>query len=130
MTETETERQYRRYIGYLNDRRVHDLGDFVLEQLAYNGQAMTRAQYQNMIAADIAAIPDLYFDVRLLVVDGDMIACRIEFNCTPQAEFLGLQPNGKRIAFAEHVFYRLREGKICEVWSLIDRDAVAKQLAS
>jgi predicted ester cyclase len=127
---TESERKYRRYIGYLNDRRVHDLGDFVCEQLAYNGQAMTRAQYQDMIAADIAAIPDLYFDVRLLVVEGDMIACRIEFNCTPQAEFLGLQPNGKRIAFAEHVFYRLREGKICEVWSLIDRDAVAKQLAS
>ena len=127
---SEGEAHYRRYISYLNDRRVDELGEFVHEALTYNGEAMTRLDYQNLIARDIAAIPDLHFDVQLLVVDGDKIACRLSFECTPQREFLGFQPNGKSISFAEHVFYRLRDGKIDEVWSLLDRPAIAAQLAT
>lgn len=120
---------YRRYIAALNDRRLDDLGEFVQEELTYNGRPMTRLDYRNMIAGDIAAIPDLRFEIRLLVVAGDQVACRLHFDCTPRGEFLGLRPSGRRISFAEHVFYRLREGKIAEVWSLIDRSAVAEQFA-
>jgi predicted ester cyclase len=90
---------------------------------------MTRLDYQNLIAENIAAIPDLCFNVHLLVVDGDQIACRLNFDCTPQSEFLGLQPNGKSISFSEHVFCRLRDRKIYEVWSLLDRPAIEEQPA-
>jgi predicted ester cyclase len=129
MTEANNESQYRRYIGCLNDRRLADLGAFVQEELTYNGRPMTRLDYQNLIAGDIAAIPDLYFDIDLLVTSGDQIACRLNFRCTPQREFLGLQPSGKPVSFSEHVFYRLRDGKIYEVWSLIDRHAIEEQSA-
>lgn len=130
MTEAEMESLYRRYISYLNDRRADELGKFVHEELTYNGKPMTRLGYQNLIAGNIAAIPDLYFNIHLLIADGDQIACRLRFDCTPQSEFLGLQPNGKFISFSEHVFYRFRDGKIYEVWSLLDRSAIEKQLAS
>ena len=130
MTDAGLEAHYRRYISHLNDRHVDDLGEFVHERLTYNGRPMTRLDYQDLIARDIAAIPDLHFDVRLLVVSNDLIACRITFDCTPQDEFMGLKPNGKAISFAEHVFYRLRAGKIHEVWSLIDRPAIEAQLAA
>ena len=130
MTEADKEAHYRRYISYLNDHLVSDLGEFVDEELTYNGRPMTRLDYQNLIAGDIAAIPDLYFDVHLLVINGDQIACRLNFHCTPQSEFLGLQASGKSISFSEHVFYRLRDAKIYEVWSLLDRTAIQEQLAS
>ncbi len=130
MADGDKEARYRRYIGYLNDRRTDELAEFVHEELTYNGQSMTRLDYQNLIAGDIAAIPDLYFDVQLLVIDGDQIACRLKFDCTPKREFLGQQPNGKSASFSEHVFYRFRDGKIHEVWSLLDRLAVKEQLAS
>ena len=52
------------------------------------------------------------------------------FDCTPQGEFLGLKPNGKPVSFAEHVFYRWRDGRIHEVWSLIDQPAIQAQLAA
>jgi predicted ester cyclase len=130
MAEADKEARYRRYISCLNNRHVADLGEFVNEELTYNGRPMTRVDYQNLIAGDIAAIQDLYFDVHLLVINGDMIGCRLNFHCTPQSEFLGLQPSGKPISFSEHVFYRLREGKIHEVWSLLDRPAIERQLAS
>ena len=91
---------------------------------------MTRFDYQDLIARNIAAIPDLYFNIHLLIANRDQIACRLHFDCTPQSEFLGLQPTGKSISFSEHVFYRFRDGKIYEVWSLLDRPAIEKQLAS
>jgi predicted ester cyclase len=130
LTEADKKTVYHRYIDCLNDRRIDELGEFVHEELAYNGEPMTRLDYQNLIIGNVEAIPDLYFNVHLLVVDGDQIACRLNFECTPQGEFLGLQPNGKSISFSEHVFYRLREGKIYEVWSLLDPPAIEEQLAA
>jgi predicted ester cyclase len=129
MTEAEFEAHYRRYISYLNNRRLDELDEFLYEELTYNGEPETRADYRARIAGDVAAIPDLYFDVHLIVVGGDQIACRLFYNCTPQSEWLGLQPNGKSISFAEHVFYKFRDGKIYEVWSLLDVPSIAEQLA-
>ena len=37
MTEAETESLYRRYISYLNERRIDELGEFVNDELTYNG---------------------------------------------------------------------------------------------
>jgi predicted ester cyclase len=129
MTEAEFEAHYRRYISCLNNRRLDELDEFLHEELTYNGEPETRADYRARIAGDVAAIPDLYFDVHLIVVGGDQIACRLFYNCTPQSEWLGLQPNGKSISFAEQVFYKFRDGKIYEVWSLLDVASIAEQLA-
>jgi predicted ester cyclase len=127
---TDLEAQYRLYIERLNSHVVDDLSDFVHDALTYNGQAMTRRDYQDMLAGDIAAIPDLRFEIDRLVVQHDHVACRINFSCTPEGEFMGLAPNGKSISFSEHVFYRFRDGRICEVLSLIDQTAIRAQLAS
>jgi predicted ester cyclase len=56
------------------------------------------------------------------------VACRLWFECTPVGEFLGLEPTGVRVAFAEHVFYEFEDGRIRRVRSLIDRSAVERQL--
>lgn len=124
------EAHYRRYIDRLNQHAVDDLSEFVHDTLIYNGQTMTRSDYEASRAGEIATIPDLYFDIDLLVVQDDLVACRIKFQCTPEDTFLGLAPNGKTISFCEHVFYRFRDGKICEVWSLVDQQAIREQLAS
>ena len=119
---------YRAYLAALNDRRLDDLEHYVADELTYNGMPMTRAQYQALIAADVAATPDLTYDAHLLVASADEVACRLVFDCTPQREFLGFTPDGGRLAFAEHVFYRFDGGRITAVWSLIDRAAIADQL--
>jgi predicted ester cyclase len=128
MTNTDLETRYRAYLDALNERRLDDLVDFVRDELSYNGKTMTRRQYQDLIAADITAIPDLFFDAQIIVASGDQVACRLVFNCTPQHEFLGFSPNGERLRFAEHVFYCFRGGRITAVSSLIDRAAIEAQL--
>jgi predicted ester cyclase len=128
MTSADLEAHYRAYLDALNERRLDDLVHYVQDELTYNGETMTRRQYRDMIAGDIAAIPDLFFDARIIVAGGDQVACRIVFDCTPQHEFLGFTPNGERVRFAEHVFYRFRDGRIAAVSSLIDRTAIEAQL--
>ena len=122
------EARYRAYLDVLNERRLDDLEHFVRDELTYNGEPLTRKQYQDLIAADIAAIPDLVYDAHLVVASGDQVACRLVFDCTPRQEFLGFTPDGRRLVFAEHVFYRFRDGRIAAVSSLIDRAAIAAQL--
>jgi predicted ester cyclase len=120
--------RYRAYLAVLNERRLDDLVEFVRDSLTYNGSPMTRRSYQDLIAADIAAVPDLFYDADIIVAADDRVACRILFDCTPERKFLGFTPNGARLRFAEHVFYTFTDGRISAVTSLIDRAAIAAQL--
>ncbi|MCP2266046.1 ester cyclase [Promicromonospora thailandica] len=122
------EPRYLAYLAVLNERRFDDLARHVHDELTYNDERLTRQQYRDLIAADVAAAPDLFYDPRLLVVAGDQVACRLVFDTAPQGDFLGFAPRGTRLRFAEHVFYRYHDGRIAEVRSLIDRAAVAEQV--
>ncbi len=119
---------YRRYIACLNARDWPDLAKFVHDHVRYNGQQIGAAAYREMLQKDVEEIPDLFFDIRLLVSEPPQIAARLHFNCSPNGEFLGVHVNGKRISFTENVFYRFADGKIVEVWSVIDKLAIESQL--
>ena len=71
MTTADLETRYRAYLDALNERRLDDLVHYVQDELSYNGEAMTRRQYQDLIAADITAIPDLIYDAEIIVANGD-----------------------------------------------------------
>jgi steroid delta-isomerase-like uncharacterized protein len=121
---------YHDYLAVLNERRLDDLVRFVHDELTYNGEPMTRRDYQDLLARDLEAIPDLFYDAHLVVADADRVACRLVFACTPTRDFLGFTPNGRRLTFAEHVFYDFRDGRIAAVTSMIDRYAIQTQLAA
>jgi predicted ester cyclase len=121
---------YQRYLQCLNERRWDDLHEFVHEELSYNSTPMSLDDYRAARQAEAHAIPDLHFTAELLVADADTVAARLFFRCTPQQPFLGFEPTGTLMAFAEHVFYRFRDRRITEVWSLIDTPAIAAQIAA
>lgn len=112
--------RYRDYLRCLNDRRWDELDDFVAEDVVYNQRALGLDDYRGMLQSNVDAIPDLVFTPGLLLAQGDMIACRLEFDCTPVAPILGFEPDRSRVSFAEHVFYAFRDGKIARIWSLIE----------
>jgi predicted ester cyclase len=118
---------YGAYLQCLNERRWNDLGEFVLADLTYNQQPITLDGYRTMLRADREAIPDLHYVADLVVCDGQSVGARPYFHCTPQRPFLGFEPTGGAISFAEHVLYRFDRDKIAQVWSLLDRQAIAKQ---
>jgi steroid delta-isomerase-like uncharacterized protein len=130
MDVNELRTHYKNYIKCLNERRFGNLDDYVAEDVTYNGLKHTIDDYRNMLIGDTTSIPDLFFDIVVLVIENNHVAARLGFRCTPQREFLGFRPNGKLISFSENVFYNFTNGKIAEVWSLIDRHAIEQQLGT
>ncbi len=119
---------YRDYIACLNKQDWPKLEQFVADNVYYNGQQIGLSGYRKMLERDFYEIPDLYFDIQLLISDPPFVASRLRFDCTPKGKFLGLHVNGKRVFFAENVFYEFRREKIDQVWSVIDKAAIEGQL--
>ncbi|WP_109477342.1 ester cyclase [Paraburkholderia sp. C35] len=120
---------YRGYIDCLNRQDWAMLGQFVGDDVIYNGERIGVSGYRAMLERDFREIPDLRFEIALIVAEPSMIASRLQFDCSPKGTFLGLAVNGKKVAFSENVFYAFRDGKIAQVWSVIDKAAIEAQLA-
>ncbi len=128
MAKTDLSDVYRDYIACLNKQDWPKLEQFVDDDVCYNGQRIGISGYREMLERDFYEIPDLHFDIRLLISDPPYIASRLEFDCRPKGTFLGLPVNGKRVCFTENVFYEFRRERIWHVWSVIDKAAIEAQL--
>ncbi|RWM37084.1 ester cyclase [Mesorhizobium sp.] len=128
MTSEDLADRYKGYIACLNAQDWDNLDRFVGEQVQHNGETVGLAGYRRMLEGDFQAIPDLRFNIELLVSEPPRVAARLHFDCKPKGVLFGLPVNGKRVAFAENVFYEFQDGRICEVWSVIDKAAIQAQL--
>lgn len=119
---------YRGYIDCLNNQDWPNLARFVDDEVRYNGEHVGLSGYRDMLVGDFEAIPDLSFTIDFIVADVPRLGSRLLFDCTPKGILFGLPVNGRRVAFTENVFYEFREGRIVEVWSVIDKAAIEAQL--
>ncbi|MBR0694264.1 ester cyclase [Bradyrhizobium lablabi] len=128
MAETSLSTIYRDYIDCLNRQDWAELTHFVHDEVHYNGEQIGLPGYRKMLERDFREIPDLHFNIYFLICEPPRIASRLKFDCTPKGSFLGLEVNGRKISFAENVFYEFDHGKIRSVWSVIDKAAIEAQL--
>ncbi|MBR8006866.1 ester cyclase [Burkholderia vietnamiensis] len=124
MTESDLAIRYRAYIECLNRQDWAALGDYVI----HNDRPLGLAGYRAMLQQDFRDIPDLRFEIRLLVCEPPRIAARLRFACAPRGTFMGLAVDGRRVTFAENVFYEFDDDRIRQVWSVIDKAAIEAQL--
>lgn len=128
MTKDDLSDLYRGYIACLNQQDWPKLEQFVDDNVYYNGQQIGLSGYRKMLERDFSEIPDLHFNIQLLISDAPYIASRLAFDCSPKGKFLGLDVNGKRVSFTENVFYEFQGEQIVQVWSVIDKAAIESQL--
>ncbi|WP_027998583.1 ester cyclase [Sinorhizobium arboris] len=120
---------YRAYIDCLNRQDWNELGRYVADDARHNGRPLGLSGYRSMLIKDFEDIPDLRFTIDRLACEPPLIAARLLFDCSPKGNFLGLRIDGRRISFAENVFYEVRNGKIADVFSVIDKAAIEDQIA-
>ena len=128
MTKTDLQETYRDYIACLNAQDWSRLGQFVDVDVLHNGRSLGLDGYRAMLERDYRQIPDLRFEIEMLIADPPYIASRLRFDVTPKADFLDLPVNGRRVSFCENVFYAFRDRRIHQVWSVIDKTAIEAQL--
>lgn len=76
----------------------------------------------------LAAFPDLQYDVRDMIAEGDKVAFRARMRGTHEGEFMGLEPTGERFDAEGIIIARLEDGMIVERWASYDALGMMRQL--
>ena len=130
MTKDELADIYRSYIASLNQPDFPGLEQFVAQTVQHNGRSLGLSGYRKLLQDSLDAIPDLYYEIELLLADPPYVASRLRFDCTPKGILFGLPVNSRRVVFTENVFYEFTDGRIVAVWSVIDKAAIETQIRS
>lgn len=124
---------YTKYIDSINSLTMEaTFGSFCQDAVTHNNHRYKRDEYREMIESSFEEISGLHFTIERLLVNHQtqQVAARLAFTGVPTKEFRGIQPTGKGVIFSEHAFYQLEQGKIKQVWSLLDLEAYRVSIRS
>ena len=103
------------------DARVHSMTPGVV---AGTGLDYLKGRAQSLLNA----FPDVHFVIEDIVQQDDRLAARVTLEGTHRGDFAGIPATGKRMKVYDFAMYRIVDGKITDVWSLIDMQAMRDQL--
>jgi steroid delta-isomerase-like uncharacterized protein len=104
-----------------SDARVHSMTP---GKVAGSGLEYLKARAESLLKA----FPDVKFVIEEVVQQGDRLAARVTLEGTHRADFAGMPATGKRMKVYDFAMYRIANGKITDIWSLIDMQAMRDQL--
>jgi steroid delta-isomerase-like uncharacterized protein len=74
------------------------------------------------------AFPDLRITLEDVIEEGDKVVERDTVTGTHRGEFNGLPPTGRSVAYSEIFIMRFANGRIAEIWGVVDIFSQMKQL--
>lgn len=74
------------------------------------------------------AFPDLTFDIKFYMADGDKVAAYGTMSGTHKGEFMGMPGSGKKVSVTMVDIIRFEKGKAVEHWGLTDSMTMMEQL--
>lgn len=115
-----------------NQGRVDEVGDAVAETMIFHEGGATRTlsldDLKRAMARWRSGFPDLVFEMHQLVVSGDLAAARLTMHGTHLGLWRDRPATGRRIAVEHMFFFRFQDGRIVEIWEMLDRGALDAQL--
>jgi steroid delta-isomerase-like uncharacterized protein len=82
----------------------------------------------NVITACRAAFHGLQVTIDDMMAEGDKVTCRFTARGVHNGEFMGIPPTGKKIAMTGIEIFRVRDGKIAELWGEANLMGLMQQL--
>jgi steroid delta-isomerase-like uncharacterized protein len=82
----------------------------------------------NVITTCRAAFHGLHVTIDDIMADGDKVTARFTARGVHNGEFMGLPPTGKPIAMTGIEIFRIKEGKIAELWGEANLMGLMQQL--
>ena len=74
-----------------------------------------------------AAFADIRHSIEDLAAEGDRVALRSRLEMTHTGEYVGAAGSDNKISVVEMGFMRIAEGKIAEMWGLLDTLGIMRQ---
>lgn len=72
--------------------------------------------------------PDIHLSVEDLIAEGDKVVGRTVVTGTHRGELMGHPPTGNRVTYNEIFILRVADGRIIEVWGVVDIFAQLRQI--
>jgi steroid delta-isomerase-like uncharacterized protein len=76
----------------------------------------------------VRAFPDISLTVEDLIAEGDKVVGRTTVRGTHQGDYMGLAPTGKPVAYNEIFIFRIDNGRVAEIWGVVDVFSQLRQL--
>jgi steroid delta-isomerase-like uncharacterized protein len=83
------------------------------------GASGVQALKQVMVVL-LRVYPDLHLVVEDLIAEEDKVVGRTTVTGTHRGEYMGIQPTGKSVAYNEIFIFRFVNGRIAEIWGVVD----------
>ena len=91
---------------------------------------LTLAGFKQKVADFKAISPDLEEDLQDVIASGDIVATRWVVTGSQQREFIGVPATGQTIRVEGMNFYRLKNGRVTDIWTQFDGVAMMQQLGA
>ena len=76
----------------------------------------------------LAAMPDLRHEVQEVVASGSTVSARVVVSGTHDGDFAGIPRTGRSFTVDQVLFAHLRDGRIIELWEIVDTASLLTQL--
>lgn len=86
------------------------------------------ASFKKKVTWFRTVFPDLAEDLQDVVASGDTVATRWVLTGSQQQDFMGIPAAGQRIRVEGMNFYRLKDGRVTDLWTQFDGPALMQQL--
>jgi len=110
------------------DAAAHFLSDDFLDHAPWPGRPATRDGFQAGTAEMRAAFPDLAVKPVRIFEEDDKVAAIIRISGTHHGEFIGNRATGRAFEVDAVDILRVKDGKVCEHWGVIDTEQMLAQL--
>lgn len=91
-------------------------------------RTMRISQLREIVDGWHMAFGDFAFDVHAVVSSDERAAVHATLTGTHTGEWSGLEPTGKQVSVEHMFFFRFEDDRIVEVWELLDRSELHRQL--
>jgi steroid delta-isomerase-like uncharacterized protein len=85
-------------------------------------------EMNNVITTCRAAIAGLQVTIDDIMADGNRVIARFTARGTHNGEFMGVPPTGKAITLTAIEIFRIKDGKIAELWGEVNMMGLMQQL--
>jgi steroid delta-isomerase-like uncharacterized protein len=92
------------------------------------GHEPTLAGFKQKVVTFTSPFPDMAEELQDIVGSGDTVATRWVLTGTLRQDFIGIPANGQQIRVEGMNFYRLKNGRVTDLWTQYDGLAMMQQL--
>jgi steroid delta-isomerase-like uncharacterized protein len=102
--------------------------DYINHNPPVPGLPGSKVGFQEAVILTRDAFPDVHVSIEDMLTEGDRVMFRDTTTATHQGEFQGIPASGKRLAWTEMHFFRIRDGQIAEHWANFDQLGILVQM--